>query len=131
MSNVIERIETFLEIDGISTNALSRKAGIDPGNMAKMLAGKQSITANTLRKIAVASGLNFEWLKYGDGEMFVGDLHNKNISVNQNNTNSNIGSKINDSEVIIKLLALLEEKDRQIAVRDKQITDLIEILKSK
>lgn len=43
--------------------------------------------------------------------------------------NSNIGSPVNDSAVIIKLLAQLEEKDRQIAARDKQITDLIEILK--
>ena len=39
-----------------------------------------------------------------------------NYTVNSNNTNSNIGSPVNDSAVIIKLLlAQLEEKDRQIA----------------
>lgn len=37
-----------------------------------------------------------------------------NYTVNSNNTNSNIGSPVNDSAVIIKLLAQLEEKDRQI-----------------
>lgn len=38
-----------------------------------------------------------------------------NYTVNSHNTNSNIGSPVNDSAVIIKLLAQLEEKDRQIA----------------
>lgn len=37
-----------------------------------------------------------------------------NYTVNSNNVNSNIGSPVNDSAVIIKLLAQLEEKDRQI-----------------
>ena len=37
-----------------------------------------------------------------------------NYTVNSNNTNSNIGSPVNDSAVIIILLAQLEEKDRQI-----------------
>lgn len=38
-----------------------------------------------------------------------------NYTVNSNNTNSNIGSPVNDSAVIKLLLAQLEEKDRQIA----------------
>lgn len=69
-NSIIDRIETFLEINSSSTNAFARTAGLDPGNMGKMLAGKQKITDATLRKIADAHGLNFEWLKYGEGEMF-------------------------------------------------------------
>lgn len=68
-SEIIDRIETFLELDGSSTNSFARMAGIDPGNLAKMLSGKQKITDNTLRKISTSHGLNFEWLKYGEGEM--------------------------------------------------------------
>ncbi len=68
-SEIIDRIETFLELDGPSTNSFARMAGIDPGNLAKMLSGKQKITDNTLRKISTSHGLNFEWLKYGEGEM--------------------------------------------------------------
>ena len=79
-----------------------------------------------IRKIAEISSpkISLDWLITGTGEMLV-----NTISVAQNNTNSNIGSPVNDSAVIIKLLAQLEEKDRQIAARDRQITDLIEILK--
>lgn len=69
-SEIIDRIETFLELDGSSTNSFARMAGIDPGNLAKMLSGKQKITDNTLRKISNSHGLNFEWLKYGEGEMY-------------------------------------------------------------
>lgn len=68
-SEIIDRIETFLELDGSSTNSFARMDGIDPGNLAKMLSGKQKITDNTLRKISTSHGLNFEWLKYGEGEM--------------------------------------------------------------
>ena len=69
-SEIISRIDTFLALDGASTNSFSRSAGIDPGNMTKMLAGKQKITDNTLRKISSATGLSFDWLKYGEGDMY-------------------------------------------------------------
>ena len=68
-SPIIDRIETYLEIDGSTTNNFARIAGLDPGNVGKMLAGKQKITDTTLRKISNAHGINFEWLKYGEGDM--------------------------------------------------------------
>lgn len=68
-SELIARIETFLKSDGTSTNSFAKLAGIDPGNMAKMLAGKQKITDNTLRKISQTHGISFEWLKHGEGDM--------------------------------------------------------------
>lgn len=77
---ILSRIETFLEIDGSSANSFAVKAGIDPGNMRKMLAGKQAITDKTLCKISDAFGLNFDWLKYGDGEMFDKDEPQPEIS---------------------------------------------------
>lgn len=67
---IIDRIESFLEIDCSNVNSFAKQVGIDPGNMRKMLAGKQSITDKTLRKISDACDLSFEWLKYGEGEMF-------------------------------------------------------------
>ena len=77
-----------------------------------------------IRKIAEISSpkINLDWLITGSGEMLADTLPEKNISA-QNNTNSNIGSQINDSAVIIKLLAQLEEKDKQIAEKDKQIAE--------
>lgn len=64
-----------------------------------------------IRKIAEISSpkISLDWLITGAGEMLVDTTRqDKNISVAQNNTNSNIGSPVNDSAVIIKLLAQLE-----------------------
>ena len=72
-TGIISRLEQYLEIDGATTNSFANKVGIDPGNLRKMLAGKQRITDKTLWKIADAHNLNFEWLKYGEGEMYAVD----------------------------------------------------------
>lgn len=71
--NIIERLEEFIELDSSTTNSFANRAGIDPGNLRKMLAGKQRITDKTLRKIADANDLSFEWLKYGEGDMYMPD----------------------------------------------------------
>lgn len=110
MKTITERIEALIELECISTNAFARKVGVDAGNLGKMLAGKQSITDSTLRKIVDATGCSFEWLKYGEGEMFINDSKPKTTTINSNNENSSI----NDSDTINRLLALLEEKDKQI-----------------
>lgn len=79
-SEIISRLEQYLEIDGSTTNSFANQIGIDPGNLRKMLAGKQKITDKTLRKIANAQGLNFEWLKYGEGEMYADNEPTPEIS---------------------------------------------------
>ena len=121
MQDIINRIEILIELECLSTNAFAHKASIDPGNLGKMLAGKQKVTDGTLRKIADAIGCSFEWLKYGEGEMF--NTGNPTM-INSLNENTNI----NDSHTIDRLLGLLEEKDRQIAEKDKQIQTLLALL---
>jgi len=79
-SEIIDRIESFLELEGSSTNSFAKIAGLDPGNLTKMLAGKQKITDNTLRKISNAHDISFEWLKYGEGEMYVNNKPSPEIS---------------------------------------------------
>lgn len=86
-NTVLDRIEAFLEIDGSSANSYAGQIGVDPGNMRKMLAGKQTITDKTLRKISDTFQLSFEWLKYGEGEMFM------------NNGISNAGSDVPAPEI--------------------------------
>lgn len=85
-----------------------------------------------IKRIAEMSSpkINLKWLILGVGDMLEEDIsQDKSISAAQNNTNSNIGNQVNNGAVIIRLLAQLEEKDRQIAARDGQITNLIELLK--
>ena len=111
METTADRIEALIELECLSTNAFARKIGVDAGNLGKMLAGKQNITDSTLRKIVDALGCTFEWLKFGEGEMFAdGVKSNTSTTINSHNENSNI----NDSDTINRLLALLEEKDKQI-----------------
>lgn len=67
---LIQRISDYVEYEANMTrNAFATKAGIDPTNFSKMLAGKQSITTNTLRKIAAAHGVSLTWLMSGEGDM--------------------------------------------------------------
>lgn len=135
MDSIEERIETLIELDCTSTNAFAHKIGVDPRNLGKMLSGNQSITDRTLRKIVGTIGCAFEWLKYGEGEMFPNGGKQSPATINSHNENTSI----NDSDTINRLLAQLEEKDAQIArllgiieqmrEKDKQIQALLELLK--
>ena len=61
--SIIKRLGTYLEIDGSTVNSFANQIGIDPGNLRKMLSGKQTVTDKTLRKISETRGVSFEWLK--------------------------------------------------------------------
>ena len=64
-----------------------------------------------IKQIVDVIGCTFEWLKFGEGEMFSdGFRPNNTTTINSHNENSSI----NDSNTINRLLALLEEKDKQI-----------------
>lgn len=103
-------------ISRTTLNSIVGEKGVSPGY-------------DIIRRIAEMSSpkISLDWLILGVGDMLEEE---KNVSAAaQNNTNSNIGNQVNDGAVIIRLLAQLEEKDRQIAARDGQITNLIELLK--
>ena len=68
---IAKRLSDYIEYDAITTpSAFASKAGIDASGFHKMLKGQLKITDNTLRKISSATGLNFDWLKYGEGDMY-------------------------------------------------------------
>lgn len=119
MNTLIDRLLAFMELDGQTPNSLAQKAGIDGGNMRKMLSGKQTITESTLYKIADAHGLNIDWLKSGKEPMFIADTEEYKNRLREPS----------DREIIAGLLAQLKEKDRQLAARDLQIAELMTIIK--
>lgn len=134
MNSVIDRIETLIELECLSTNAFARKVDTDPGNLGKMLAGKQTITDKTLRKIADVIGCNFEWLKYGEGEMMQPGSVNQTVRGKGNTAIAGNGNAVNQ-EAMDSLLQQLAEKDRQIAQllslleeKDRQINQLLQII---
>lgn len=66
--DISARIKNYIESNGLTVNNFAQKVGIDPGNLRKMLQGKQTITSKTLQKISTTYGINLEWLKTGNGE---------------------------------------------------------------
>lgn len=69
--DLIQRLRQYIDNDAnITNNSFAMTAGIDPANFSKMLAGKQTITKNTINKISKAHGLNPAWLVTGEGEMY-------------------------------------------------------------
>lgn len=147
---LIQRLVDYVEYEANMTrNAFATKAGIDPTNFSKMLAGKQNITTNTLKKISVAHGISMTWLLTGEGEMVensqnqpvVGTLNGDDAKVSGRDMTINppctyaVDMIINEvsalrrliekrDEQIDKILALLDEKDKQIEKLLTIITNL-------
>lgn len=134
----------------MSRNAFATKAGIDPTNLSKMLAGKQKITTATLRKISAAHGISLTWLLTGDGEMYekaettrpvVGTLSGDDAKVSGRDMTINPPCTYAVDAVIAEIAAmrkLVEKRDEQIdtllrlnEAKDRQIQQLIDMLAAK
>lgn len=68
MKQIIDRINWLIEMSGKTPNAFANQASIAPTNLRKMLLGQQTITDRTLSLISSAYQINYDWLKYGEGE---------------------------------------------------------------
>lgn len=69
--DVIKRLSDYIEYDALTNPSdFAKGANVDVSGFSKMLKGKQTITVNTLKKVANAYGLNLKWLMDG-----VGDVH--------------------------------------------------------
>lgn len=127
-TEVIKRISDFIEYDKmVSPSAFANKAGIDPSGFSKMLKGQQTITTATLKKISTTYGLSLKWLTDGTEPQYMPSVSQSINGINGENLKDNVVN-INSGEVINRLLVLLEEKDRQLAERDKQINTLLQMI---
>ena len=70
MTEIKNRIESLMQESGMSSNAFSRKAGIDASNFSRKLSGVQNITKLDIFKISRAFGVNEDWLLSGNGEKY-------------------------------------------------------------
>lgn len=66
-STLRERLTEILRLRGLSSNALARAAGIDQGTMSRL--GRKTLQGEpeTLRRVANAGRVSFEWLATGVG----------------------------------------------------------------
>lgn len=126
----IKRINQVMEDMGYTTYRLSLESGIDRGNLAKQLSGKQTITDKTLSKIARALSVSLDWLKTGEGEMYeqrpmsaeemmqVTNRYGMHVvgdnAVQNNGSAASAGTLLSLEAEVAALKARLEEKDKQI-----------------
>ena len=109
-----DRMLAYIKHKGIRPAEFERNAGLSNAYVQNL---KNSIGADKLKSIAsYYTDLNLEWLITGEGEMLkLPSSTESPATINSHNANShNANSHINDGGTIDRLLALLEEKDRQI-----------------
>ena len=105
------------------------KLGIEQTYFSAMLGGSKKISGNLLEKLQAVFGVSRSWLKTGEGEMFIRQTtpyqHYINNSGNfcENVINSDLSNQISE------LIAIQRNYQEMIKEKDKQINDLIEILK--
>jgi len=66
-----ERIKELRKNLGLTQAEFGRRIGIVQGHLTGIESGKKSVTQKTLKVICATYGVSEEWLKTGNGEIFV------------------------------------------------------------
>lgn len=120
-NNISQRIKELIDILKISQAEFSRKTGIDPGNLSRILTNKVTVGPITTNKIILSFNVCRQWLERGEGEIFL----------------SSSEKKIRDSEdtdyitIPKTILYIMEKQAASLETRDRQINRLIEIIDKK
>lgn len=115
MQSIKERTQLFVKSKGIKMVEFERRCNLSTGYVSSMRKGFGDEKLNNVLK--AFPELNREWLLYGEGEMF-----NK-----EENSNKDITTE--DSVVIpLPVWEMLQAQVNSLAIRDKQIDELIKLL---
>ena len=68
---VSERIKTFRKSLGLTQAEFGGRVGIVQGHLTGIESGKKSITEKTIKVISSVFSLSENWLRTGEGEMYV------------------------------------------------------------
>ena len=60
MSAIKQKIQSEMQISGISINALAKSSGVSKSQISRWLSGKSDLTIETLGKLCDVLGLNLE-----------------------------------------------------------------------
>lgn len=73
-NSVKDRIERFLQVEGMAQRQFAIKVGINPSNLNQVMLGNRPVPKNLPSKIANAfPDVRIDWLLTGDGEMYAKD----------------------------------------------------------
>lgn len=129
--DIIDRIMYYIDNYALTKPApFAIKAGVDPSGFNKMLKGQQTITVNTLKRIADAYNINLVWLRTGEGPMLrsaeerlldmVDEERAKSIMQqfgghHNQQTMQQAGKGETENEQLDLLKKIIEDKDKEIA----------------
>lgn len=71
MNTINERIKKVRADAGVSLRAFGEGAGITASSVLKIENGENNPSEQTIRLISSAYKVNYQWLKYGEGEMYL------------------------------------------------------------
>lgn len=135
-----ERILQFIEYKGVTKERFYEKIGMTSANF-RGKAKETPINSTAIENIlSEYPDLNLEWLITGKGQMVKGNIQNihiegKNKHLNNINGSSNITISQNDISEIISLQkemnSIIKTTQNQLSESQKQVNNLIEILKNK
>lgn len=144
MSDITTNLKTLYDISRCkSMRQFAKLVNIDQSNLQKKMASN-NYTKNDVQKICFHLGVRKEWLENSDGEMFdeksavrpsdwVFGKRESNINmINDENAHHNkqIVSN-NDSNEIELLKVQIEDLRKQVACKDEQIKQLMDLLATK
>lgn len=120
MGNILERIATFAQTEGITIGSIEKVIGASKGVLSRALAQGTDIQSKWLGRIVENyPDLNSEWLLTGEGDMLktnhqsISNIDNSNVvGANVNGTGININS--NQSELLAIIRKQQEQMDKLI-----------------
>lgn len=144
MSDITTNLKTLYDISRCkSMRQFAKLVNIDQSNLQKKMASN-NYTKNDVQKICFHLGVRKEWLENSDGEMFdeksavhpsdwvFGNRESNINMINEENAHHNkqiVGN--NDSNEIELLKEQIEDLRKQVACKDAQIKQLMDLLAKK
>lgn len=118
-----ESINIIIRRYGKTQTAMAKMLGESPQNFNSILRSKD-VKSSTIERVAAALGISIGAL-YGESEIPISQA----TAIGQSAAVVGNGNHLNANET--RLLGLLEEKDRQIARQQSQISKLLDMLSEK
>lgn len=145
---IIDNLNTLFSISKCkSQRDFAKLIGIHQSNLSKKLSGQQSITRADKQKICKNLGIRMDWLERSDGEMFDENSYiepnswlfsasdpKKNAligMINEENAHHNQQIVGNNASEIELLKEQIEDLRKQVASKDEQIKQLLDMLANK
>lgn len=129
MKSKTDELKDFFKKSGITQEEIAKRLHVSRPVVSSLINGKP-FGKRTAMAWSEAFGLSPMWLMTGEGDMLISgstsDSHAKIDAHHVQIGDKNTMVQMTESE---RLIALIERRDEEIKQRNKQIDDLIELLK--